>query len=114
MVIDKKKQDIFFEVESAKIIESIQATQNLRVQMGIFFGTANLTGLGIAFTFKSAILIFVTAFTMVNYAFLDLALFRMLIGYCYRGLILKSKVVDDKEDTFIDAFILHMHPKRVA
>lgn len=97
--------DKFYEIEVQKVFEAMLAIQGLRVQVGTFFGTANLTALGIAFSTQKAGIIFLSAFLLILFLILDLTARSALIRYYYRALILQNRYASNEEGTFLDIFL---------
>jgi len=97
--------DKFHELEIPKVFDAMLSIQNLRIQLGTFFGTANLTGLGFAFSTQKAGLVFLSATTLAIFIFLDIIARGTLLCYYYRALILQSQFAPDDKDTYLDIFL---------
>ena len=97
--------DKFHEIEVQKVFEAMLAIQNLRVQVGTFFGTANLTALGIAFSTQKAGIVLLSALLLLLFVILDLTARSALIRYYYRALVLQNRFSTGEQDTFLDIFL---------
>lgn len=109
---DKKHKIFDFELE--KLVDSLNTTQNLRLQVGIFFGTINLTALGIALQIHTTSLIIIAALTMLLFIFCDIVLIRTIYGFYYRALTILRDKYEYEEETIFDMFMLFLRKEKVT
>ena|SRR3990172_6778777 len=93
--------DDYYELELSQVVERYGSLENLRVQLGTFFGTANLTALGIALSVQKAGVVLVAAAMLFVYLALDMRARALAIVYFYRGLQLQKRFVPNDEDSFL-------------
>jgi len=98
----KKKNEMskFHEIELEKLYESIQTTQNLRIQVSIFFGTVNLGALSFGVSQQKVIFFMFAAILFWSMAIIDNAL-RQSVAHAYYRIIYihKTYVVGDSSFT---------------
>ena len=99
------KLDKFHEIEIQKVFETMLSLQTFRLQLGTFFGTANLTALGIAFSFQKAGIILLAAVSLWIWMILDVVLRGAFFRYYYRALILQEMFAPEDNNTFLDIFL---------
>lgn len=91
----------YYKLELSQVVERINSLENIRLQLGIFFGTANLTVLGTAMYSHKAGVLFVAAAIMLVFLFLDRRFRALHVAYFYRGLQLQKRFATYDEDTFL-------------
>jgi hypothetical protein len=74
-----------FDFELQKIIDTINSNFNLRFQLGIFFGTVNLTGIGVALSIENSIFVLLSALLMFLFGFVDTLIIRTIYACFYRA-----------------------------
>ncbi len=107
---DSIEIDKYHSFEIAEILNRTQGLLTLRIQIFVFFGTANVTILGFAFSTKLASLFFVAASTMLILIMIDIFMTRTEKVLYYRGIQLEQKYAPDSEDTLLNIYsrvILH-------
>lgn len=110
----EKIEHKIFDFELEKLVDSLNTTQNLRLQVGVFFGTINLAALGIALQIHTTSLIIIAALTMLLFIFCDIVLIRTIYGFYYRAIkILRDKYAY-KEETIFDMFMLFLRKEKIA
>ena len=87
----------FHEIELQNSLDTINAVQNRRSQMGTFFGTASLGVLAIAFDTQKAGLFFIAGILVFFFAYLDMIERSFIIDFFFRYLRLRSKFVPDDD-----------------
>jgi len=104
--ISKSKTiDKFHEIEIQKIFDALLSLQNLRVQTGTFFGTANLTALGIAFSTQKAGIVFFAAILFWVFIVQDIITRGTLLRYYYRSFVLQERFASGEDNTFLGVFL---------
>lgn len=88
----------FHEIEIEKLYDTILTTENLRIQIGIFFATINLGALGIAVTQEKAIIFFFAAALLLIMVPLDLTARKTLASAYYRVASLHKKYTKNDSD----------------
>jgi len=101
--------DEYHKMEFREVFERIGSLQDLRVQLGTFFGTANLTALGVALAVQKAGVFFVSAAILVLFTIMDRRARKFLAAYYYRGLQLQKRYAPDDRETS-----LRIHPGGIA
>ena len=108
-----KIEEKIIDLELEKLIEVLNATQNFRLQVAIFFGTTNVTGIGLGLSTEKSSLIILSASLLLLYVFSDMVTMRTTYGYYYRAIrILKTKLKYEDE-TIFDMFTLFLRKKKV-
>lgn len=97
--------DSYHEVELGKIFDALLSLQNTRVQLGTFFGTANIAALSIAFQTRQAGLLFAAALLVWVFLFLDIRLRRLILSYYARGLQLRARFAPEDDDFALSVFL---------
>lgn len=97
--------DRFSEIEIQKVFDALLSTQNLRVQIGTFFGSASLTTLGIAFSVQKSGLVIIAALFFWISILMDFITRGTLLSYYYRALVLQKKFSPDKSESFLGIFL---------
>lgn len=98
---DKKlnqKLDDYQKIEINQVFERVQLLENKRMQIGSFFGMANLTALGVSFSAQKAGLLFFAATILIIYIVIDMRIRTSLGVSFYRGLQLQKKYLPDDEE----------------
>ncbi|MBV6506728.1 MAG: hypothetical protein ILNGONEN_02310 [Syntrophorhabdaceae bacterium] len=96
--------DRFSEIEIQKVFDALLSTQNLRVQIGTFFGSASLTTLGIAFSVQKSGLVIIAALFFWISILMDFITRGTLLSYYYRALVLQKKFSPDKSESFLEGW----------
>lgn len=91
----------YYKLEMGEVFSRIDSLENFRVQLGTFFGTANLTALGIALSTQKAGITFIAAIILVILVLIDMRGRRNLAAYYYRGLQLQKKYAPNDGETFL-------------
>ncbi|HEU5087204.1 MAG TPA: hypothetical protein VFT99_07155, partial [Roseiflexaceae bacterium] len=79
----------------------IESLETQRAQLGTFFGTANLTALGVAFSTQRAILFVIAAAILGAYTIIDYRSRRLRLVFYYRGIQLQRRFAPGDLDTFL-------------
>ncbi len=93
--------DRFHEIEIEKVLDGIVATQNLRIQIASFFGTANLALLSIAFSTQKAMLLLFAGALIWVFLVIDMRTRRALAVYYYRSLQLQARFAPNDNDVYV-------------
>ena len=88
----------FHEIEIQKLYDVLLTTENLRIQLGIFFATISLGALGIAITQEKSIIFFFSAIFLLIMVPVDLKARRTLASTYYRVAYLHKKYVKNDND----------------
>jgi len=96
--------DRFHEIEIEKVFEAMVNVQNLRLQAGIFFATANLGGLSYAFSTSKAGIIFFTSLLIIAHVLIDSRARISFAAMRYCGLQLQEKFAPLDPETFLNLF----------
>jgi hypothetical protein len=91
----------YYELELSQVIDRFNSLENFRVQLGTFFGTANLTVLAIALSGQRAGLVLIAASILVVFVMTDRRFRRLALGYVYRGLQLQRTFAPKDPETFL-------------
>jgi hypothetical protein len=91
----------YYKLELTQAVERVNSLENTRMQLGIFFGTANVTVLGAAFYLQRAGVLFVAAMVMLTFALIDKRFRALNIAYFYRALQLQKKLAPKDKETFL-------------
>lgn len=102
------------DLELDKLVDSLNTTQNLRLQVGIFFGTINLTALGVALQIQTTSLIIIAALTMLLFIFCDIVLIRTIYGFYYRAITILRDKYEYEEETIFDMFMLFLRKEKLV
>lgn len=94
--------DKFHEIEIQKVSDILTWINNVSLQVGTFFGTANITALGVAFTLQKAGILFFAALLILLFIVIEIDIYGTMLRYYYRALILRKKFAPNDEDTFLD------------
>ena len=101
----RKPLDEYHKIEIMEIFERTRTTQNLRVQIFTFLGTANLTILGLAFNTQKVGFIFLATGTLLLLIVTDYAIRLMLsLLYC-RGIQLEKQYSPDSDISLIHGYV---------
>jgi hypothetical protein len=100
--------DKFHEIEIGKIFDAMHSLQQARIQMGTFFGTVNLTALGIGFSTQRAGIIFIASLLPIIFLCLDTFIRGPLYGYYYRAYQLHQQFAPFDDKTFLIMFRLFL------
>lgn len=103
--IAQSKIDQYHLLEIQEIFERTRAYSGLRVTIATFFGTINLTILGLAFSLQNAILFFIAAATLFLWVVSDAYARRELLPFYYRGLLLEKKYAPEGEEALLHTYI---------
>lgn len=95
------QKDEYYKLELSQVVERIDSLGNLRVQLGTFFGTANVTALGVALSVQKAGILFIAASMLVIYLLLDARIRGLSVAYFWRGICLQRKFVPNDDETFL-------------
>lgn len=103
--------DKFGEIEIAKIFDAMHSLQQARTSMAIFFGTTNLTALGIAFTTQRAGVVALASLLPLLLLVLDSFVRGTLYGYYYRAFQLHRRYYSSVGESFLTMFRLYLGPR---
>jgi hypothetical protein len=84
----------FYEIELEKTLDTINAIQNRRSQLGVFFGTGTLS--------QKAVVFLISACVALAFMYIDYIERSFIIAYYYRYLELRQRFVPN--DPLIDIF----------
>lgn len=103
-----------FEIE--EVFDRTKSIDNLRIQIYSFFGTVNITALGLALTRQQAGVFLIAASMIALLALVDRVM-RRHQGYFYaRGLELEEKFSSEKESALLHSYLLrsrHLSQSRI-
>lgn len=99
------KIDEYHQIELKEIMSRTIRLENLRVQILVFLGTANLTALGFALSNKRGAVFFFAALIMGGLALSDEVVRKWLIALYCRGLQLERKYAPDKDDALLATYL---------
>lgn len=102
----------FQEIEVQKVAEAILSIYTLRIQVGTFFGTVNLSALSIAVTVKQAGIFFFAASVMWLFILIDRIAVQTLARYYFRAFQLQQLFSPD-EITFLTIAVLKGWPRQI-
>jgi hypothetical protein len=91
----------YYKLELSQVVDRVNSLEGTRLQLGIFFGTANLTILGVAMYVQKAGVLFIAAAIMIVFILIDIRVRALHVAYFYRGLQLQRKFAKDDEETFL-------------
>lgn len=91
----------YYKLELTQAVERLNSIENTRIQLGIFFGTANVTVLGAAFYLQRAGVILIAAMILLIFILIDKRFRALNIAYFYRGLQLQKTLAPDDTETFL-------------
>lgn len=91
----------YYKQELDQVVSRFDTLEILRIQLGTFFGTANLTALGLALSSQKAGIILIAISILVIFVIFDLRLRRLCLTYLCRGIQLQHRFVPDDNETFI-------------
>ena len=105
-VLDKQitQIDDYHKMEIQEIFTSIRTVNTLRIQIYSFFGTANVTILGLAVRDKNTGLILLAASLLVVLVLVDRQLRIYFSGLISRGRQLEALYAPDKESAFMHKY----------
>jgi len=83
--------DKYHEIELQHVFDAMTHTQNLRIQVGVFFGTVDLGAIGIAFSQRSSGLIFLGIGLIIGLLLVDSVARRHLLYLSYRATQLRER-----------------------
>jgi len=97
----KKFEKKLNEIEIGKLIDSLNSSQNMRIQIAIFFATIYVMGIIGYFSESKAAFLFFSSFIPVFYGTADYFICRNLYGFYYRAQrILKEQNYQEEESIF--------------
>jgi hypothetical protein len=91
----------YHSLEIEELYEKIRALDSLRVQLGTFAGTVNLTIIGFAVSNRNAGLIFIATIILVLFIIIDLTERRTRVQLYQRALQLERKYAPDYFDAIM-------------
>lgn len=109
---EQPKIDPYHQLEIQEIFERTRAYSSLRVTIATFFGTVNLTILGLAFSAHNAMLFFIGAATLLLWIISDAYARRELIPFYYRGLQLEKKYAPEGEEALLHTYVQAVKSQR--
>ena len=98
--------DRLHEMEIEKVFGAMLTTQTLRLQLGTFFGTLDLTALSIAFSTQKAGFCIVAGLLLLIFASVDRIGLSALFAFYHRSLQLKEQFAPNDEDSFLNIMLL--------
>lgn len=93
--------DDFHRFEAEKVFDALIALQSQRIQLGVFFGTINLTAIGIALTTRLPAVLVLSAFFPILCLLLDMFLRSITYPYCLRARGLHHLLAPHQETSFL-------------
>ena len=88
----------YHQLELEEVFQKTRATENIRIQLGTFIGTINLTVLGIAFSSTKVGIFFIAIGTLLIFMMMDTFVIRKSLRILYeRGMELEEKYSPDPE-----------------
>jgi len=96
-----RKAEEYYKFELGQIVDRINSLENFRVQLASFFGTANLTTLGIAFSVQKAGIVLIAAAILSLLIIFDVRLRAANVAYYYRGMQLQKRLAPNDPETFL-------------
>jgi hypothetical protein len=97
--------DEYHKVELNEIFSRTRSLESLRSQFGTFFGTVNLTALGLAFSVQKAGIVFLAAAIFAVQIIIDVFVRRNLVVLYYRGLQLERKYSAEVEESLLHIYV---------
>ena len=91
----------FYEIELQKLFDAMMSIQTLRTQVGIFFGTANLAALSIAFSNQKTVLVFFSSLLLGAFLITDLVLINVLKRLYFRATQVQERFAPNDEQTYL-------------
>ena len=103
----------FHEIEVQKLFDAMLTMQNLRLQLGTLFGTANVVVLGVAFTSQKVGVLLFAASILWAVVLMDFLVMGFVIRLYYRGLLLQNQFAQGEYDTFLSLVLSGRLEKRI-
>lgn len=103
-----EKIDDFHKLELTQVIERLQSLEDFRIQIGVFFGTATVTALGLAFTLEKAGIFFFATLIAIAFVLTDMRTRVSHAVYYYRGLQLHERYAPHDNETFLHILPSHL------
>jgi hypothetical protein len=94
----------YHKLEIQEIFSRTKSLETLRAQFGTFFGTANLTALGFAFTTQKVGILFLAAAIFVVQILMDTFVRRNLVVLYYRGIQLEKKYASEAGESLLHVY----------
>ena len=105
--------DKLHEIEIEKVFGAMMSIQTLRLQLGTFFGTMNLTTLSIAFSTKKAGFFLFAGLLLFIFASIDRMGLSALFAFYHRSIQLKEQFAPNDEDSFLYIMLLGRWEKQL-
>lgn len=99
----KKQTEIpeYHKLELGEIFQKTRVMETIRIQLGIFIGTVNLSVLGVAFSTDKIGICFIAIGTLFVFVLIDMFVVRIVLRKLYfRGFELENKYSPDPEKSF--------------
>lgn len=100
--------DEFCKLELTQVVERIQSLVDFRVQIGVFFGTATVTALGLGFTIEQAGGFFFATLIAIACILTDMRTHVSRAVYYRRGLQLHKRYAPNDNETFLRILLGHL------
>lgn len=100
----KKENEIpeYHKLELGEIFQKTRTVETIRIQLGIFIGTINLSVLGVAFSSEKVGICFIAIGTLFILVAMDMFVVRIALRELYsRGIELENKYSPDPEKSII-------------
>ena len=94
----------FHEIELEKAFDGISSADNLRIQLGIFFTTANLGTLSFALTQEKSGILFFAAIIFLIMLVIDMGIRELVTHYYYRVARIQHLYAPDDDELAINFF----------
>ncbi|NMC85404.1 MAG: hypothetical protein GYA58_08985 [Anaerolineaceae bacterium] len=92
----------YYKIEYQQVVSRIYAFETIRLQSGIFFGTANITALGFAFARKESGIFFIAALILSIYLFYEVRARKASQILYFRGLQLQRFLSNNDQEAFLE------------
>jgi len=96
--------DDYHKLEMSQVFERFNAIEDKRIQLGIFFGTANLTIIGIALSVQKVGILLIGVSILIIFMLMDMRVRENIAINYYRGLQLQKKYAPKDSETFWKIF----------
>ena len=102
----EKTDNVLINSELEKLIDSLNSSQNMRIQLATFFGTSNFAFLGYGLSVGKVSIIVLAAILLLFFIFADGFILRGLYGFYIRAIRILSVKNHIKDETIFDMFRL--------
>lgn len=91
----------YYELELGQVVDRFNSLETFRVQLGSFFGTANLTAVGVGLSTQKAGIVLIASLILIIFMVIDRRLRLLTLSYTVRGIQLQRKLAPSDKETFL-------------